>query len=491
VAKRKAGFAKLADKFAKLGADSESVKLNAAIKEGLSDIRFTDTNRVPFPFQHVVRARLSVSAAVRQSEGPWLIDTAGSRVLDVSGSYGVNVCGYDRYKQFAKEGLAAIQDLGPNVLGPLHPEIAPVLEGLREVSGLPEVSFHMSGTEAVMCAVRLARFNTRRPLVAQFSGAYHGWWDGVQPGPGSERPVADVLNLKDMSPTSLALLKARASDIAAVLVSPLQGLNPNNSPPSDLVLMDSKMRQAEESVRQYTAWLKTLRETCTAAGIPLVFDEVYTGFRMGPAGAQAFYGVQADMVVYGKTLGGGMPVGVVCGRRELMRRFDATRPLRVAYVIGTFSAAPLTLGCMGAFLRWVRSREGQGEYETAQRLTDDFVTRINKELIDEGLPLRVQNLTTVWTVLFTCPGRYHWLFQYYLRAEGVALSWVGTGRCLFSLDFKPADYDALRAKLIAAARNMRDDGWWYTGVTSKQIKRRMGLEFGKQILGLGDKTKTG
>jgi len=348
----------------------------------------------------------------------------------------------------------------------------------------------MSGTEAVMCAVRLARFNTRRPLVVQFSGAYHGWWDGVQPGPGSERPVGDVLNLKDMNPASLALIRARASEIACVLVSPLQGLNPNNSPPSDLVLMDSKMRQAEESVRLYTAWLKQLRETCTQAGVPLLFDEVYTGFRMAPGGAQAFYGVQADFVVYGKTLGGGMPCGVVCGRRELMRRFDPTRPLRVAYVIGTFSAAPLTLGCIAAFLEWLQSDAGKKEYATAQTATDDFITRTNKALIAEGLPLRLQNLTTVWTVLFTCPGRYHWLFQYYLRAEGVALSWVGTGRCLFSLDFAPKDYEALETKLIAAARRMRDDGWWYAGVSSKQIKRRMGLEFAKQVFGLGDKPKT-
>lgn len=489
VVKRKAGMAHLARTFEALSSGKEAIELNAAIKEGLSDIRFTDTNRVPFPFQAVVRARLSVSTAVTASDGPWLVDSAGNRALDVSGSYGVNVCGYERYKAFAKEGLATIEALGPNVLGPLHPVIAPVIAALRDVSGLEEVSFHMSGTEAVMCAVRLARFNTRRPLIVVFSGAYHGWWDGVQPGPGSERPVADVLCLKDMAPESLALIKLRAADVAAVLVSPLQGLNPNASPPSDMVLMDSKMRKAEDSVRAYTHWLRALQAACNAHGVPLVFDEVYTGFRMDARGAQAFYGVQADMVVYGKTVGGGTAVGVVCGRRELMRRFDADHPVRVAYVIGTFSAAPLTLGCMHAFLKWAQSKEAATAYAEAGRLTDDFITKGNKALVAAGFPLRLQNLTTVWTVLFTTAGRYHWLFQYYLRAEGVALSWVGTGRCLFSLDFKPADYDALLAKLLAAATRMRDDGWWYAGVTSQQIKRRMGAEFAKQLLGLGDKVK--
>ena len=113
----------------------------------------------------------------------------------------------------SREGLARVDGLGPNVLGPLHPAIFPVLERLRQISGLDEASFHMSGTEAIMCAVRLCRFNTRRRLIVQFTGKYHGWWDGVQPGPGNERKITDVLPLKDMSPASLAAIKARASEI--------------------------------------------------------------------------------------------------------------------------------------------------------------------------------------------------------------------------------------------------------------------------------------
>eukprot|EP00933_Yihiella_yeosuensis_P000853 TRINITY_DN10135_c0_g2_i1.p1 TRINITY_DN10135_c0_g2~~TRINITY_DN10135_c0_g2_i1.p1 ORF type:complete len:429 (-),score=55.32 TRINITY_DN10135_c0_g2_i1:209-1390(-) len=372
--------------------------------------------------------------------------------------------------------MARVQELGPNVLGPLHPAVGEVIQGLKQISGLDEVSFHMSGTEAMMCAVRLCRFNTRRPLIAQFSGAYHGWWDGVQPGPGNERAPGDVLNLRDMSPASLALIRSRSSDLACVCVSPLQGLNPNNSPPSDMVLMDSKMRSANDSIRQYTEWLRQLRQVCTDYRVPLIFDEVYTGFRMSQGGAQKFYGVQADVVVYGKTLGGGLACGVCCGRSWLMRRFDPERPLRVAYVIGTFSAAPALLGCMAEFLAWVNSEDGAQAYEQGQRLTDDFISSLNAKLAAQNFPLRVQNLTTVWTVLFTCPGRYHWMFQYYLRAEGVALSWVGTGRCLFSLDFQQSDYKELQQKFIAAATKMQEDGWWWDGIDSGQIKRRMSKE---------------
>jgi glutamate-1-semialdehyde 2,1-aminomutase len=174
-----------------MGAKSKA--LNDTLVAGLSDIRFTDTNRVPFQFQKETRARYRVASLTSASEGPALVDVDGGRAIDVSGSYGVNVAGYENYKKFVDEGWAATRDLGPNVLGPIHPVIGAVLPALKRIANKEEVSFHMSGTEAVMCAVRLCRFNTRRRLIVQFAGAYHGWWDGVQPGPGSERANADVL----------------------------------------------------------------------------------------------------------------------------------------------------------------------------------------------------------------------------------------------------------------------------------------------------------
>ncbi len=108
--------------------------------------------------------------------------------LDVTGSYGVNVAGYDQYKEWMQKGWERVKELGP-VLGPLHPIVAENIAMLKSISKLDEVSFHMSGTEAVMAAIRLARFNTRRKTIVCFAGAYHGWWDGVQPGLGSEREI--------------------------------------------------------------------------------------------------------------------------------------------------------------------------------------------------------------------------------------------------------------------------------------------------------------
>src|SRR5215475_3733555 len=114
---------------------------------------------------------------------------------------------------------------------------------LKTVSGMDEVSFHMSGTEAVMAAIRMARFNTQRKLIVCFSGAYHGWWDGVQPGLGSERSIDDCLTLKDLHPASLDVLRWRAHEIAGVVVNPMQSFHPNAPPPNDAILLTSGVRK--------------------------------------------------------------------------------------------------------------------------------------------------------------------------------------------------------------------------------------------------------
>jgi glutamate-1-semialdehyde 2,1-aminomutase len=205
--------------------------------------------------------------------------------LDVGGSYGVNVAGCERYKEWMHKGLERVKDVGP-VLGPLHPLVADNIALLKSVSHLDEVSFHMSGTEAVMAAVRLARFNTRRKLIVCFSGAYHGWWDGVQPGLGSERRLDDCLTLKDLHPAALAVIRRQAKEIAGVLVNPVQAFPPNSPPPSDAILLTSGVRQTRDSTSQYAQWLHQWRAVCSACGIPLLFDAVYTGFRLAPGGAQ-------------------------------------------------------------------------------------------------------------------------------------------------------------------------------------------------------------
>ena len=293
-----------------------------------------------------------------------------------------------------------------------------------------------------------------------FAGAYHGWWDGVQPGLGSERPLDDCLTLRDMHPASLSVIRRRAKEIAAVLVNPVQSFHPNAPPPNDAVLLTSGVRKTEASSAPYAQWLRQLRAVCDEHDVPLVFDEVYTGFRLAPGGAQESFGVQADMVVYGKTVAGGMPIGVVCGRKDLMRRFDPERPMRVAYVVGTFSAHPVVMGAMNEFLRWVGDASTASLYAEMNQRCAEWAQATNQRLVGEALPLRVVHLGTIWTVQFTEPSRYNWLLQYYLRAQGVTLTWVGTGRCLSNMDFTAKDYEELQNKLVHAAEAMKDDGWW-------------------------------
>ncbi len=452
------------------------------VRPGFSDLRFTDANRVPFPFARVMRERFELCSVVTASDGPRLIDIDGHATLDLGGSYGVNVAGFGRYKEWMAKGLERVRDLGP-VLGPLHPVTAENIELLRRISGLDEVSFHMSGTEAVMAAVRLARFNTGRKLIVCFSGAYHGWWDGVQPGLGSERDVPDCLTLKDLHPASLDLIRRRAGEIAAVLVNPVQSFHPNSPPPSDAVLLTSDVRRTEDGSARYGEWLRRLRGVCREAQVPLIFDEVYTGFRLAPGGAQEYFGVAADMVVYGKTVAGGMPIGVVCGKKSLMRRFDPERPMRIAYVIGTFSGHPVVMGAMNEFLRWVVEPPAAAEYAEMNARCTGWVDATNRRLAEATLPLRVVHMGTVWTVLFTEPGRYNWLLQYYLRAEGLTLSWVGTGRCLSNMDFTEKDYEDLQAKLLDAAQAMRADGWWLTAAQNPGREKSMRRRLIREVIG--------
>jgi glutamate-1-semialdehyde 2,1-aminomutase len=452
---RKQSLMDLANKWEK--ERPKSMKLGSSLRGSLSDIRFMSA-RTFLPFQQYLMSKLNASSAVLRTEGPRLYDVDGFESIDVSGSYGVNVVGYDRYKEWITKGWSQVEELGC-VLGTVHPLLHENLDMLKKISGKDEVSFHMSGTEAVMCAVRLARFNTGRKLIVQFGGSYHGWWDGVQTLAGNERQAHDVLTFNDCSSMSLAAIGSRSDEIAAILVNPLQCFHVNQPPPSDVTLM-SNIRNCHENTA-YGPFLKELRKLCDRTGIQLLFDEVYTGFRLAPGGAQEYFGVQADIVTYGKTLGGGIPNGVCCGPRKIMARNDPSKPLRVAYVIGTFAAHPLLLASMNGFLRWVTSPEAKQEYSDNRNRVNKFITDTNALFLKENIPLTLTSYSTVWTMIFTIPGRYHWMLQYYMKDEGINLSWVGTGRCNFSLDFTDKHMSDTQERMLRACKRMKEGGWWH------------------------------
>jgi glutamate-1-semialdehyde 2,1-aminomutase len=467
-ARRRAAFTRLAELYRQRFPKGAALTAQAA--EGISDLQFTSAYRVPFQFSHYVRQHIKGGSFVESTAGVTVTDVDGNQFYDLTGSYGVNVFGNDFYKSCIEEGAARVRSLGP-VLGSYHPVVADNVKRLREISGLDEVSFHMSGTEAVMQAVRLARYHTRRTHLVRFCGAYHGWWGDVQPGPGNPQTAHETYTLKDMDADSLRVLRRRR-DIACVLVNPLQALHPNGSAPGDSSLVDSS-RRAHFDRAGYTAWLKELRAVCSERGIVLIFDEVFVGFRLAPGGAQEYFGVKADMVTYGKTLGGGLPVGVVCGRAGLMKRFREDRPADICFARGTFNSHPYVMGAMQVFLERLATPQVRDLYANLDAHWNNRAEGLNQRLREAGLPVQVANLSSIWTVYYTQPSRYNWMFQYYLRAEGLALSWVGTGRLIFSLNYSNGDFEAVSDRFIAAAKAMQNDGWWWINpqLTNKTIKR--------------------
>jgi glutamate-1-semialdehyde 2,1-aminomutase len=469
-AQRRAGFMRLAALFTQRHA--KTAALTANIQSGVSDMQFTSRYRVPFQFSSFVRQHFKLGSVLQSSSGATVTDLDGNQLYDLTGSYGVNVFGYDFYKECMERGAARVHDLGP-VLGAVHPVVAYNVERLRQISGLDEVSFHMSGTEAVMQAVRLARYHTKRKNLVRFCGAYHGWWGDVQPGVGNPQTAHETYTLKDMDEAALRVLRSRR-DIACVLVNPLQALHPNKGAPGDSALIDSS-RRAEYNRAAYTQWLRKLRAVCTERKIILIFDEVFVGFRLAAGGAQEYFGVRADMVTYGKTLGGGLPVGVVCGRHELMQRFRDDRPADICFARGTFNSHPYVMGAMYEFLQRLATAPMQAKYVGLDERWNARAQLLNERLKAADLPVQVTNLSSIWTVSYLRPSRYNWMFQYYLRAEGLALSWVGTGRFIFTIDYTDADFAAVATRILAAAAKMSAEGWWWSAatLTNKAIKRRV------------------
>jgi glutamate-1-semialdehyde 2,1-aminomutase len=215
-ARRRDGFLRLSGLWRQRFAQTLAVTGRATA--GVSDLQFTAAYRVPFQFSRLVRQDLPTGSFLASSSGVTVTDLDGNVFYDLTGSYGVNLFGPDFYKDCIERGADRVRELGP-VLGAYHPAVAYNVARLREISGLDEVSFHMSGTEAVMQAVRLARYHTNRSHLVRFCGAYHGWWGDVQPGIGNPMPADGTFTLAEMSERTLHVLRTRR-DIACIRMPP-------------------------------------------------------------------------------------------------------------------------------------------------------------------------------------------------------------------------------------------------------------------------------
>jgi glutamate-1-semialdehyde 2,1-aminomutase len=275
--------------------------------------------------------------------GPYVWDADGRRYIDYVGSWGPAILGH------AHPGtVRAVQDaaaLGLSFGAPTAGELEMARLLTQSVPGMEKVRLVSSGTEATMSAIRLARGFTGRDTIVKFEGCYHGHADFllVKAGSGaltfgnptSAGVPADtaahtlVLPYND-SDAVRAAFAAKGGEIAAIIVEPVAG-NMN-------------------LIRPANGFLETLRELCTAHGTVLIFDEVMTGFRVGPGGAQKLFGITADLVTLGKVIGGGMPVGAFGGRADIMDRLAPEGPV---YQAGTLSGNPVAVAAGLATLRAV------------------------------------------------------------------------------------------------------------------------------------------
>ncbi len=358
--------------------------------EAERDRPFMANCRMP-PFQPHTK-ELAYPILARRSKGSRFWDVDGNEYVDISMGYGVHLFGHQ--PDFVLDAVREQLDRGLHI-GPQVEHAGGVARMLCELTGMSRVAFCNSGTEAVMAALRFARAATGRTKFVMFEGSYHGWSDGtlaLPAGPTTSIAMArgigagameDVVVLEYGSDKSLETIAQIASELSAVLVEPVQSRRPDLQP---------------------SGFLHDLRRITRDAGAALIFDEVITGFRVHPGGAQAWCGVDADLVTYGKILGGGVPIGAVAGRAEFMdtvdggqwRFGDSSAPsVPTTFFGGTFNKNPLAMAAAQAVLVRLQ-QEGAGlQADLAERvawLADQF----NAFCREEGFPLKVVHFSSLF-----------------------------------------------------------------------------------------------
>lgn len=428
----------------------ESKRLTQAYRPSLADTRAIVGFRLPWK-------ELVCPIIAPRALGSRVWDVDGNEYIDLTMGFGVNLFGHS--PAFI---TAALQEqLGQGIhLGPQSPLTGQVAQLLCELTGMARVTFCNTGSEAVMTALRLARTATRRTKFAVFAGSYHGNFDEVLfraqtvEGQLQAVPVApgipahllkDVLVLEYARPESLATLKAHAHELAAVLVEPVQS--------GRLAL-------------QPRAFLHELRNLTAEAGIALIFDEMISGFRIHPGGAQAWFGVEADLATYGKVIGGGMPLGVVAGKAAYLDAIDGGMwnygdasypPATLTFFAGTFCKHPLAMAAALAALQHLKS-QGPALQQQLNERTEQLVTTLQEHFVQARLPIRLEHFGSMFRFVFErgvqCPD----LFYFHLLEKGIHL-WEGRA-CFLSTAHTAADVAEVIRIVQESAEAMQEGGFF-------------------------------
>jgi natural product biosynthesis luciferase-like monooxygenase protein/amino acid adenylation domain-containing protein/non-ribosomal peptide synthase protein (TIGR01720 family) len=368
-----------------------------------------------------------------RAKGSRIWDVDGNEYIDLTMGFGVLLFGHAA--PFIMQALEEQIQQGIQI-GPQSNHAGEVAELISELTGLERVAFCNSGTEAVMTALRLARTATGRTKIALFAGSYHGHSDGVLAkalsdqfsavaiAPGvSPHAVADVLVLEYGQPKSLEILEAHAHELAAVLVEPVQARRPDLQP-----------REFLQQLRQFTA----------SASIALIFDEVLVGFRIHPGGAQAWFGIEADIVTYGKIIGGGLPIGVVAGKATYLNGIDGglwnygdtSYPAgEKTFFAGTFNKNHLGMNTARAVLRHLKEL-GETLHQQLNQRTDRLAIALNTFFESEAVPIRIVHFGSLFRFDFS--GNFDLLF-YHLLSRGIYI-WEGRN-CFLSTAHSDRDID--------------------------------------------------
>lgn len=318
--------------------------------------------------------------------GSHVWDVDGNEYIDLIGSWGPLILGH--CCEAVEQAVTVAISKGLSFGAPTAAEVE-IAQLVCRMTGLEMVRMVNSGTEAVMSALRLARGATGRGKIIKFAGCYHGHSDAmlVKAGsgaltggaPDSAGVPADIAadtltaSYNDLASVE-ALLLANPGQVAAVIVEPVAA-NMGVVPPQP-------------------GFLQGLRQLCDRHGSLLIFDEVITGFRLAPGGAQEYFGVRADLVTYGKIIGGGMPVGAYGGSRKLM---ELVAPLGPVYQAGTLSGNPVAMAAGLAQLRILSSTPGI--YADLERKGAALEAGLKQALA--GMPAQVNRVGSLLTVFFT------------------------------------------------------------------------------------------
>lgn len=349
-----------------------------------------------------------------RSQGAYLWDVDGNEYIDTVNGFGATIFGHK--PPFVDAALREQIDKGYEV-GPVQDFLGECAHLFSEMVQLDRVAFCNTGSEAVSAAQRCARTATGKDLIASFAGDYHGIHDEVivRPGPGGRgmpaaggipaSHTANTLILDYGDPKSLEVLRARADELAAIMIEPIQSRNQGLQP------------------REF---IHHLRELCTQAQCAFIMDEVITGFRLAQGGAQAFFDVKADLATYGKVFGGGMPVGALAGIPKYMDALDggywdygdASVPeAGVTYFAGTFVRHPLAMAATLATLKHLRAHPGLQEQLNARVAI--FVSRLREALARLEAPVQVSTYTSIFRFEVSGDEPFGELLAHYFRLNGV------------------------------------------------------------------------